>query len=135
MDLQLLPTTYNIDKDLKNITITYSYNYNNKYDYGLGVLKNLNLSITDTKPIARKNVKESIAGWSKQETGTKVGVVSGVGTADNDIADITTLKSAVNLKVDKGALIRDSSLSSERKKISYSVAKYYETATTAPLTP
>ena len=134
-DLQLLPTTYNIDKDLKNITITYSYNYNNKYDYGLGVLKNLNLSITDTQPILRKNVKESIAGWSKQETGTKVGVLSGVASADNDIADIDLLKTAMNLKVGKGVLIRDSSLSSARKKISYSVAKYYDKATTAPPTP
>ena len=109
-----------------------SYNYNNKYDYGLGVLKNLNLSITDTEPIIRKNVKESIAGWSKQETGTKVGVLSGVATADNDIVDIAALKTAINLKVNKGVLIRDSSLSSERKKISYSVAKYYDNVAAAP---
>ena len=132
IDLQLLPTTYNIDKNLKNITITYSYNYNNKYDYGLGVLKNIDLSITDTEPITRTNVRETIAGWAKQETGTKVGVISGSASADNDIVDITALKTAMNLKVGKGVLIRDSSLSSARKKISYSVSKYYDEVVAPP---
>ncbi len=125
-DLQLLPSNYNIDKDLRSISISYSYSYNNKHDYGSGVLKNIDLSITDQAPIQKTITKETIAGWAKQDSGQKVGTLSGNASADNDFADIEILKTALNARLTDGVLISDSSLSSARKKITYSISKYYD---------
>jgi hypothetical protein len=57
-----------IDKNPFDRTINYNVSFDTKLDLSDGDLKNLKVSISDTKPIGVSGIKPSLAGFAKQKT-------------------------------------------------------------------
>lgn len=66
--LNPIPLTESVTKAPFIPSISYSYSYDNRIDVSSGELKNLQITITDSLPIAKTEIKESNNGFASQET-------------------------------------------------------------------
>lgn len=64
--LNPLATAESIKKSPFVPAINYSYEFDNSTDYSSGLLRNFTFNITDSKPLTKVNVKESVIGFASQ---------------------------------------------------------------------
>ena len=117
----------NINKSLESTTISYTYAYDDKFDFGAGTnLKDLKISLTNTRSISKEVPIETIAGFHSQLVSNKTKGAFGVSaSASNEASDLPVLIGVADALVDRGYFVADSSKDIGVKSISYKLTKHY----------
>ena len=114
-----------IDKNPFDRTINYNVSFDTKLDLSDGDLKNLKVSISDTKPISVSGIKPSLAGFAKQKTKNRsIGLYSVSASAEGTSGDFSTLETTVN-KYITGVFDQAKSESLGDNTISFNLSRFY----------
>lgn len=114
-----------IDKNPFDRTINYNVSFDTKLDLSDGDLKNLKVSISDTKPIGVSGIKPSLAGFAKQKTKNRsIGLYSVSASAEGTSGDFSTLETTVN-KYITGVFDQSKSESLGDNTISFNLSRFY----------
>ena len=114
-----------VDKNPYERTISYNVSFDTKLDLSNGDLKNLKVSISDTKPIGVSGIKPSLAGFAKQKTKNRsIGVYAVSASAEGTSGDFSTLETTVN-KYITGVFDQSKSESLGDNTISFNLNRFY----------
>ena len=114
-----------VDKNPFERTISYNVSFDNKLDLSDGDLKDLKITIKDTKPIGVSGIKPSIAGFAKQKTKNRsIGLYEVSASAEGGTGDFASLETTVD-KYISGVFEQSKSESLSDNTISFNLSRFY----------